>query len=256
MREKNVLITGAASGVGFAAAELLSADGATVVMLDRDAEMLADAAGRLGEDNVITKVLDVRSPSEIDAAIADVLNSIGRIDGAVLNAGIAGANMPLEDYPVDLFDEVVATNLRGVWLTLRAVVKPMKAAGAGSIVLTSSIQGLAALAGTTAYTTTKHAVVGMMKGAALELATFGVRVNTIHPGYVDTPMMQAIHEAVSPDDPSQFEAALASTVPMNRYAKPEEIARLIRFLLSDDSSYSTGSTFAADGGILAALPSL
>lgn len=250
------LVTGAASGIGLATARLLAHDGATVVMVDHDEERLGAAVAELDSSRVSGRPADVSVQVEVEAAVAGVLKDHGRIDAAVLNAGIAGANMPLEEYPVELFDRVVATNLRGVWLCLRAVAAPMKQARSGSIVLTSSIQGLAALAGTTAYTTTKHALVGMMKGAALELASFGVRVNTIHPGYVETPMMQAIHESVTPEDPMQFQSALAATVPMKRYARAEEIARLIRFLVSEESSYSTGSCFVADGGILAALPAL
>lgn len=252
---KVVLITGAASGIGLAAARLLARDGAGVVMVDRDGERLAAAAAELDSPLLTRFEADVNSEHEVEKVIAAVVAERGRIDAAVLNAGIAGANMPIEEYPVELFDRVVATNLRGVWLCLRAVVPPMKQARSGSIVLTSSIQGLSALAGTTAYTTSKHALVGMMKGAALELAEFGVRVNTIHPGYVETPMMGAIHESVSPEDPAKFQSALAATVPMRRYAAADEIARLIRFLVSDESSYSTGSCFVADGGILAALPS-
>ena len=162
--------------------------------------------------------------------------------------------MPLEEYPDELFDEVLALNLKAVWRGLRAVVPAMKARGKGSIVMTSSIQGLAALPGTTAYTTSKHALVGMMKGAALELAPFNVRVNTVHPGYTATPMMNAIHEMVSPENPAAFEQAISQTVPMKRYAKALEVAQLMVFLASDDSNYSTGGCFTADGGILAALP--
>lgn len=249
-------ITGAASGIGLATARILAEEGVTVVMADRDAERLALARGTIDAPGVSVRQVDVGSAHEVGSTVAAVVDEHGRIDMAVLNAGITGVNTPLEDYPVDVFDQVVATNLRGTWLCLRAVIPPMKQARSGSIVLTSSIQGLAALAGTTAYTTTKHALVGMMKGAALELAKCGIRVNTVHPGYVETPMMQAIHEAVSPDDPALFQSALAATVPMGRYARPDEIARLIRFLCSDESSFSTGSCFVADGGILAALPSL
>src|SRR5690606_21097299 len=144
------------------------------------------------------------------------------------------------DYPEALFDEVLAINLKAVWLGLRAVVPAMKARGRGSIVFTSSIQGLSALPGTTAYTTSKHALVGMMRGAALELAPHGVRVNTVHPGYVATPMMDNIHRMVSPDAPERFEAAIAQTIPMKRYARAEEVAELMLFLASDASSYSTG----------------
>lgn len=253
---KVALVTGAAGGIGLATARMLYEDGATVVMLDHDGERLAAAAAAIDGPALSWRQVDISSAREVESAVAAVLDEHDRIDMAVLNAGVAGANIPLEQYPVELFDQVVATNLRGTWLCLRAVIPPMKQARAGSIVLTSSIQGISALAGTTAYTTTKHALIGMMKGAALELAKFGVRINTVHPGYTETPMMRAIHESVAPEDPAQFQSALAATVPMERYGQPDEIARLIRFLVSEESSYSTGSCFIADGGILAALPSL
>ncbi len=263
MLNKVAFITGAAGGIGLATAKLFLQEGASVIMADRDADLLEDARetmeqlvkaeGAEGSFNIVKT--DVTSQEEIEQTIGHVLRKFSRIDIAVLNAGIPGANMPLEDYPVDLFDEVMAVNLRGVWLSLRSVIPAMKQQQSGSIIMTSSIQGLSALPGTTAYTTSKHALVGMMKGAALELAEFGIRVNTIHPGYVETPMMDAIHHAVVPDAPEKFQASIASSVPMGRYAKADEIARLMLFLASDESSYSTGSSFLADGGILAALPS-
>jgi NAD(P)-dependent dehydrogenase (short-subunit alcohol dehydrogenase family) len=160
----------------------------------------------------------------------------------------------MEQYPETLFDEVLALNLKAIWLGMRAVIPAMKAQQSGSIVLTSSIQGLSALPGTTPYTASKHALVGLMKGAALELAPHKVRVNTVHPGYVATPMMDNIHNMVMPDAPAEMQAAISQSIPMKRYAQPEEIARLMLFLASDDSSYSTGGCFTADGGILAALP--
>jgi NAD(P)-dependent dehydrogenase (short-subunit alcohol dehydrogenase family) len=251
---KTAFITGAANGIGRATAELFVAQGARVVMADIDADSLATAAAELEQESVATVVLDVSDQEQVEKAVAFAQDKFGGLDIAILNAGVPGANLPLEEYPVELFDEVMGINMRGVWLCLRAVVAVMKKRGKGSIVLTSSIQGLSALAGTTAYTTSKHAVVGMMKGAALELAGHGVRVNSVHPGYVETPMMEAIHHAVAPEAPGSFQQAIAGTVPMGRYAKPAEIARLMLFLGSDESSYSTGGTFTADGGILAALP--
>ena len=125
----------------------------------------------------------------------------------------------------------------------------MRRRGGGSIVITSSIQGLSALPYTSAYTTSKHAVIGMMKGAALELAKDKIRVNCIVPGMTDTPMMDRIHQASGA--PLEMPAAVRATIPMRRYAQAEEIARLMLFLASDESSYCTGSTYAADGGILA-----
>lgn len=255
LNNKVVFITGAASGIGLAVSKLFIEKGASVLMADLDADTLHAESREWDQARVVTTVVDVTSQQEMEAAVALAKEKFGRVDIAVLNAGVPGANMPLEDYPVELFDEVMAVNMRGVWLGLRAVIPLMKKQQAGSIIMTSSIQGLSALAGTTAYTTSKHALVGMMKGAALELAEFGIRVNAVHPGYVETPMMDAIHKAVVPDSPQDFQDAIAATVPMKRYARVEEIARLVAFLGSEEASYSTGSSFIADGGILAALPS-
>ena len=248
------MITGAAGGIGLATARLFNEAGASVVLADLDTDTLAANVASFDNERIATFTMDVTNQQQVEAAVAFTQEKFGSLDIAVLNAGVPGANMPLEEYPVELFDEVMAVNMRGVWLGMRAVIPLMKAQQQGSIIMTSSIQGLAALPGTTAYTTSKHALVGMMKGAALELAEHGIRVNAVHPGYVETPMMDAIHKAVVPEAPEQFQTAIADSVPMKRYATADEIARLILFLGSDDSSYSTGSSFLADGGILAALP--
>ena len=255
LKDKVAFITGAASGIGEAIAHEFVSEGASVFLVDRDDEKLAELASEFDSNVVATASADVSVQEEVEQAVRLCLEQFTTLDVAVLNAGIPGANAPVEDYPVEVFDQVLGVNLRGVWLSMRSVIPAMKKQKTGSIILTSSIQGLSALAGTTAYTTSKHAVVGMMKGAALELAGHGVRVNAIHPGYVETPMMEAIHETVMPDAPQEFQSAIAATVPMKRYAQPSEIARLALFLASDDSTYSTGSSFLSDGGILAALPS-
>lgn len=251
---KVALITGGASGIGLGAARVFLEEGARVVLIDRDAEQLGAVQKTLGNERLSFVCAELKDDTAHLRYVQQIVEAQGRIDVAVFNAGIAGVNMPLEDYPVTLFDEVLAINLRAAWLGLRAVVPVMKAQGSGSILFTSSIQGLSALAGTTAYTTCKHALVGMMKGAALELAPHNIRVNTVHPGYVSTPLMDRIHKAVMPEQPQAFEDALSATVPMQRYATAEEIGRLMAFLASDDASYSTGGCFTADGGILAALP--
>jgi NAD(P)-dependent dehydrogenase (short-subunit alcohol dehydrogenase family) len=254
MQNKTVLVTGAASGLGLATVELLLAEGASVLAVDRDEALLRQMASGHDQGQLLTYVADLRQAQEIAAYSRFALERFNRLDAAIFNAGICGLNTPLESYPEAMFDEVLAINLKAIWLGMRAVVPTMKAQRSGSIVLTSSIQGLSALPGTTAYTTSKHALVGMMKGAALELAPFNVRVNTVHPGYVATPMMDSIHKAVMPEAPAQFEAMLAKTIPMQRYAQAEEVARLMLFLASGESSYSTGACFVADGGSLAALP--
>ncbi len=254
MKNKTAIITGGASGMGRAAAELFVAEGCRVLIVDRDEALLKEVVGSINSERLLHYVADLRKGSDIADYSKFALDRFGRIDAAVFNAGICGMNTPLETYPEELFDEVLAVNLKAVWLGMRAVVPTMKAHKSGSIVFTSSIQGLSALPGTTPYTTSKHALVGMMKGAALELAPFNVRVNTVHPGYVATPMMDSIHKAVMPDAPAQFEAAISQSIPMKRYAKAEEVARLMLFLASDESTYSTGGCFTSDGGILAALP--
>ncbi|MEY4640446.1 MAG: hypothetical protein RLZZ227_440 [Pseudomonadota bacterium] len=254
LQGKTALVTGAASGIGKATALMFLAEGARVLLVDQDPVALKAIVKDANSPDILDYCADLRSSAEIAAYTSFALEQLGAVDIAIFNAGICGANLPLEEYPEALFDEVLNVNLKAVWLGLRAVIPGMKERKRGSIVLTSSIQGLAALPGTTAYTTSKHALVGMMKGAALELAPHKVRVNTVHPGYVATPMMDSIHRAVMPNAPELFEAAIAETVPMQRYAQAEEIAQLMLFLASDESSYSTGACFAADGGILAALP--
>ncbi|HKJ73763.1 MAG TPA: SDR family NAD(P)-dependent oxidoreductase [Alphaproteobacteria bacterium] len=248
------IITGAGGGIGRAATKLFVEEGASVFLTDRNEADLEAAADGLDPHRVGLMVADASDPGQVESFVASAVERFAGLDIAILNAGVAGVRMPIEDYPIDLFDEVVGINLRGAWLGLRAAIPHMKRRGRGSVVVTSSVQGLAALAGTTAYTTSKHGLVGMVKGAALELAAHNVRVNAIHPGYIDTPMMDGIHKAAAPDAPDAVHEAIAKSVPAGRYATPEEIARMMLFLASDDSSYSTGASFIADGGLLASLP--
>lgn len=254
LQDKVALITGGASGIGLATAQVFVAEGAQVLLVDRDEARLNEAVALCGGQRVSTLCVDLKDDSSHARYVGQVLQLHGKLDIAIFNAGITGVNTPLEDYPVDVFDEVMALNLRAAWLGLRAVIPPMKLRKSGSILFTSSIQGLAALPGTTAYTTSKHALVGMMKGAALELAPHNVRVNTVHPAYTSTPMMERIHRNVMPEQPEQFEKLLSASVPMQRYGKAAEVARMLAFLASDDASYSTGGCFTVDGGMLAALP--
>lgn len=251
---KVAVITGGAGGVGRATAKLFVEEGASVFLVDRSEADLKQVVSGLDPQRVGYAAADVTDAAQADLYISAAVERFGGVDIALLNAGIAGGRMPIEDCPVELFDSVLAVNLRGAWLGLRAAIPHLKKRGKGSVVVTSSIQGLSALAGTTAYTTSKHGLVGMVKGAALELAPHNIRVNAIHPGYIDTPMMEDIHKAAARDAPEAVHQAIAKTVPTGRYAAPEEIARLMLFLASDDSSYSTGASFIADGGLLASLP--
>jgi NAD(P)-dependent dehydrogenase (short-subunit alcohol dehydrogenase family) len=248
---KVAVITGGAGGMGRAAAELFTREGARVLIVDRDEAELAGVVADIGGDRIAAFAADVTDPAQAPVYMEMAADRFGGLDIALLNAGITGPNTPLEDYPLEAFDHVMDVNVRGVWLGLKAAIPHMTRRGSGSIVITSSIQGLSAMPGTTGYTTSKHALVGMMKGAALELAQRNIRVNTIHPGFADTPMMQRIHQAASPGAPSAMEAAISATVPMRRYATAEEIALLMLYLASDESGYCTGASYPIDGGILA-----
>ena len=251
---KVALITGGAGGVGRATARVFVEEGASVLLVDRAESELKGAVRGLDPERVGYAVADVADAAEADAYVSAAVDRFGGLDIVILNAGITGARLPIEDYPVELFDSVLAVNLRGAWLGLKAAIPHLKKRGKGSVVVTSSVQGQAALAGTTAYTTSKHALIGMVKGAALELAPNDIRVNAVLPGYIDTPMMDRIHKDAAPNAPDAVHQAIAKSVPAGRYATPEEIARLMLFLASDESSYSTGASFIADGGLLASLP--
>jgi NAD(P)-dependent dehydrogenase (short-subunit alcohol dehydrogenase family) len=249
---KVAVITGGAGGIGRAAGALFAREGASVLLVDRPGSGVAHAARDIGAA-VAAFEADVTDSSQVEAYMREAEKRFGGLDIALLNAGIEGVYQPLEEYPPETFAQVMAVNVGAVWLGLRAAVGPLRRRGGGSIVITSSIQGTSALPCTSAYTTSKHAVIGMMKGAALELGKHHIRVNCVIPGMTDTPMMDRIHQASGAAE--QMAAAVRATIPMRRYARADEIARLMLFLASDESSYCTGSTYAADGGILASWTS-
>lgn len=253
LKDKVAIITGAAGGIGSAAIRLFVEQGASVLAVDRDEQALRNIADSFDRTQVSYCSADVTQEADVKRYTQAAIDRYGRLDIALLNAGVLGSLLPITDYPVELFDQVVAVNLRGAWLGLREAFSLLKDSGGGSIVLTSSVQGLSAIQHTTAYTATKHAVVGMMRGAALEGAEFNIRVNTVHPGLTNTQMMGGLHKQLGDEAGIASEAVMsewASTVPMRRYARPTEIAQLMLFLASDDSSYCTGNTYVADGGLL------
>jgi NAD(P)-dependent dehydrogenase (short-subunit alcohol dehydrogenase family) len=208
-------------------------------------------------------VADTARPDDARHFVGTAVERHGGIDVFVANAGIEGEVHPIPDYPVDVFDRVMAVNVRGVWLGLKYVIPVMSDRGGGSIVITSSTAGLVGTAGASAYNTSKHAVIGLMRTAALECAPLGIRVNTVNPGPIETRMTQSIAQmrasqaADPPMTPEQFKQATASRVPLDRYGTPEEVARVMLFLASDESSFCTGGVYMVDGGTSAgsAVPS-
>jgi len=201
------------------------------------------AAG-LGEQSCRYTHHDVTSEDDWAAAVTLAVEAFGRLDVLVNNAGVL-TFAPIADMPLADFRHVLEVNAVGCWLGMKAVIDPMTKSGGGSIVNISSIEGFTGAEGLSAYSASKFAIRGMTKVAARELARFGIRVNSVHPGGVLTRMI--VDSADARTDGEAFLAAM----PLGRFAQPVEISRLVAYLASDDSSYSTGSEFIADGGILA-----
>lgn len=247
LNDKVALITGAAGGIGLAAAQRFAEEGARVVLVDLDEAALQAAVATIGAAASYA-VADVSQPEAMERVVNVAVERHGRIDVFVANAGIEGDVAPVEDYLVEQFDRVLAINVRGVFLGLKYVVPVMRRQGGGSIVITSSYAGLSGMANLSAYVASKHAVIGLMRSAALECARHQIRVNTVNPGPVETRMMRAIETGKAPAATEQVKAKITQAVPLRRYAEPGEIAAMMVFLASDESSYCTGGVYMVDGG--------
>ncbi len=251
---KVAVITGATGGIGSAAARLFAEEGAKVALVDLDETALQQVVGSIGEDRASYTVADVTQPDQTEAYINAAVNRWGGIDALLANAGIEGTLSPITDYPVDMFDRVMAVNVRGVWLGIKYVTPVMSERGGGSIVITSSTAGISGTPEMSAYNTSKHAVIGLMRTAALEGSPSGIRVNTVNPSPIETRMMRSIEEmrvAALDDATVTVEVAkqsFADRIPLQRYGNPEEVARMMLFLASDDSSFCTGGVYMVDGG--------
>ena len=243
---KVALITGGARGQGEAEARLFVAEGASVMLgdvLEAEAEVLAKELG----DKAASRHHDVTDEDAWQGIVADTIDAFGPIDILVNNAGIFKA-MPLTMMSRDDYERVIQINQVGVFLGMKTVAPGMAAAKSGSIINISSIAGLRGSGGTIAYTASKFAVRGMTKVAAVELAPFGVRVNSIHPGIIETPML---NELTFGSDDAKMQ--IKDRIPNGRIASADDVAKLALYLASDDSSYSTGAEFVVDGGMTARL---
>ena len=238
LADKVALVTGGAQGIGEAIARKLAEHGAAVIVGDIQQAKGEAVARAIGGRFV---ALDVTDPASWDAAVA----AIGGCDILVNNAG-DGCGGPIETTPVEAHQKVVDLNLNGVWLGIRAIVPSMAARGGGSVVNISSIDGLAGIAGLSSYVATKFAVTGMTKALALELGDKGIRVNSVHPGIVDT-----THDRGMPPAAMARIQKAVERQPIKRMARAEEVANAVLFFASDESSYCTGAQLLVDGGHLA-----
>jgi NAD(P)-dependent dehydrogenase (short-subunit alcohol dehydrogenase family) len=266
---KVAIITGGSGGIGRAAGRLFVQEGAKVLLVDLDEgalqQAVAGATSDAGGDAGLASycVADTTRPDEVQRFVDTAVERYGGVDVFLANAGIEGRVLPIPEYPIDVFDQVIAVNVRGVFLGLRTVIPAMQRRGGGSIVITASTAGIRGTAGTSAYTTSKHAVIGLMRAAALECASLGIRVNTVNPAPIETRMMRSLEQQRAEQaersgdataTPEQIKALGASRIALKRYGQPEEVARVMLFLASDESSFCTGGVYMADGGISAGSP--
>ncbi len=239
---KVALISGGARGMGASHARLLVEEGAKVVIgdiLDDEGKALAAEINATG-DAARYVHLDVTQPDQWDAAVATATSEFGKLDVLVNNAGIVALGQ-LKNFDLGKWQKVIDVNLTGTFLGMRVAVEPMTAAGGGSIINVSSIEGLRGAPAVHPYVASKWAVRGLAKSAALELAPLNIRVNSIHPGFIRTPMTAKLPEDMV-------------TIPLGRPGESREVSTFVVFLASDDSSYATGSEFVMDGGLVTDVP--
>jgi NAD(P)-dependent dehydrogenase (short-subunit alcohol dehydrogenase family) len=238
-------VTGAASGIGAATSRLLAARGARVAVADINLDAAVQVASEIERDGgkAFPVRIDVADPASVEAAVTTATREGGGLDLAVNAAGITGMLTPCADFAMEEWVRVVGINLTGTFLCMRAQIAAMLRNGGGAIVNVSSIMGSHALPGASAYAASKHGVEGLTKAAALDYAPQGIRINAVAPGYVDTPMIAGRKPAVHDH--------IVAMHPIGRIAHPEELARVVAFLLSQDASFVTGSIHLADGGFSA-----
>jgi NAD(P)-dependent dehydrogenase (short-subunit alcohol dehydrogenase family) len=247
---KVALITGAGNGIGRATAVGFARDGAKVVVVDRDTAGGEGTVGIIRQQGgeALFVAADVTKSSDVQAYVKAALDAYGTIDCFHNNAGIEGNVAPTAEYDEAMFDTVIGVNVKGVFLGLRHVLPVMLKQKRGAIVNTASVAGLVASPGMPAYVASKHAVIGLTKTAAGEVARSGVRVNAVCPGPIDTRMIHSLESMLSPNDPGSIGERYQSNIPIGRYGTADEVANVVLFLCSDLAGNITGAQYVVDGG--------
>ncbi|MEJ3960339.1 glucose 1-dehydrogenase [Brachymonas sp. G13] len=252
MQDQAMIVTGAAMGLGLAAARVLASRGAAVALVDYNADVLQQAQAALAAEcpqaRTITVAADVSDEAAVQRYVDATVEAFGRIDGLYNNAGIEGRQAPMTDYDLEVFRKVLDINVMGVYYGMRHVIPVMRKQGYGRIVNAASVGGIRGVLNQTAYVASKHAVVGMSKNAALEYGKDGILTNAIAPGAILTPMVAEAFKQVNPADPKAAETEYASRNPTRRLGAPEDVGQLVAYLLSRENGYVSGQVIAIDGG--------
>jgi NAD(P)-dependent dehydrogenase (short-subunit alcohol dehydrogenase family) len=244
------LVTGGGNGIGQAACLEFARAGTRVMLVDINAEASAKTVSVIKEMGGEAQAFqaDVSQAADVQAYVEHTLSAFGRIDAFFNNAGIEGELSPLAEYSEAAWDRVIGVNLKGAFLGLRYVLPVMIGQKKGSIVNTASVAGTLGAPGLAAYSASKHAIIGLTRTAAGEVGRQGVRVNAICPGPINTRMIHSLEQQINPGEPSAVARANVARNPMGRYGEPEEVARLVVFLASDESAYVNGVAWLIDGG--------
>jgi len=252
LENRVVVITGAAMGLGKATALEAAREGAKLALVDVNAESLAEAKAEVQaevpDSEILSVVADVANEAAVKAYVDQSSAAFGRIDALYNNAGIEGRQAQLTEYDLDVFKKVIDINLMGVYYGLRHVIPLMRRQQYGRIVNTASVGGIRGVINQVAYVASKHAVSGMSKQAAIEYATHGITVNAIAPGAIFTEMVAGAFKQINPENPDAAATEFAKGNPTKRLGQPSEVAKVVVFLLSEDSSCVNGQTIGIDGG--------
>lgn len=246
LRDKVAVVSGGAGSIGLATARMFCEEGARVVLADLDGERVEAAAAELpGEAAAIA--CDVSDEAQVQAAVALAVERFGKLDVAFANAGVFGEVAPITELRREVLERVLAVNVVGSFNLLKHGLAAMTEGG--SAIVNSSVVGLTADPGITAYATSKHALVGMMRTAAKEMAPKGIRVNSVHPGPVGNEFQSAVEQQVIGAPREEAKVVFDTFIPLGRHATPEEVAAVVTFLASDESAFVTGATVPVDGGM-------
>lgn len=244
---KVCVVTGAAGSLGLASVRLFAQEGARVMLVDRDRDALAAALKTLPEGRATAMLADVSDARDTVAYVSATVARWGPIDVLFSNAGISGLIRPVTDYPEEVFDQVMAVNLKSSFLACKHALPQMR--DGGSIVMTSSVVGVTSDPGISAYAASKHALIGLMRTVAKEVAVRRIRVNVVAPGPIDNEFQREVESGLSEALGTDAGRFLDSIIPLGRHARAEEVARTVLFLASEQSAFTTGSVVMADGGM-------